>query len=52
MQDAELFASSLANNEQWFNQRRQVGQVFDKLPDTGLEPDRSHLANTVPRRPS
>ena len=45
MQDAELFAKRPSDNEQRFDQRRQVGQVLDKLPDSGLEPHRPNHAN-------
>ena len=42
MQDAELLAKRPSDNEQRFDQRSQVGQVFDQLPDAGLEPHRSN----------
>src|SRR6478736_3416960 len=40
MQDTELLAKRPSNNEQRFDQRRQVGQVLDELSDAGLEPHR------------
>ena len=33
MQDTELLAKRPSNNEQRFDQRRQVGQVLDELSD-------------------
>ena len=45
MQDAELLAKCPSNNEQRFDQRRQVGQVLDELPDASLEPHRTNHAD-------
>ena len=42
MQDAELLAKCSSNNEQWFDQRSQVGNVLDEFPDTRLESHRSN----------
>jgi hypothetical protein len=33
MQDHELLAEHPPDNEQWFDQHGQVGQVLDQLPD-------------------
>jgi hypothetical protein len=38
VQDAELLAQHPPNNEQRFNQHRQVWEVLDKLFDACLEP--------------
>jgi hypothetical protein len=38
MQNAELLAKRPSDNEQWFDQCRQVGQVLDELPDACLKP--------------
>jgi hypothetical protein len=46
MQDSELLAKHPSDNQQRFNQNRQVGQVLDKLLDARLEPGRP-----PPRRP-
>jgi hypothetical protein len=48
MQDAELLANDLSDNEQRFNQHGQIRKVFDKLPDRGLELDRPDHATLRP----
>jgi hypothetical protein len=51
--DAELFAKRPSDNEQRFNQRRQVGKVLDKLLDPRFElhlPDYSDVETEVAQR--
>jgi len=48
MQDAELFAQRLADNEQRFDQDGQIRDVCHKLPDPRLKPGRPHHANLEP----
>ena len=45
MQDAELLANNLPDNEQWFHQHGQIGKALDKLPNTRLELDRPDHAD-------
>ena len=50
MQDAELLANDLPDNEQRFHQHGQIGEARDKLPDTRLEldpPNHAHLKAEV-----
>ena len=50
MQDDDLFAKRLPDNEHRLDQHRQVGEVLNKLPDAGLKlhlPDHSDLEAEV-----
>ena len=50
MQDDDLFAYRPPDNEQWFDQLGQVGEVLDQFLDAGLElhlPDHSDLEAEV-----
>jgi transposase len=50
MQDAELLANNLPDNEQRFHQHGQIGKALDKLLDARLELHRPHHAVDVPAR--
>ena len=49
MQDDDLFAKYPPDNEQWLDQRGQVGEVLDQLLDPRLEPESSPSTSRTPR---
>ena len=50
VEDGDLLAQHPPDNEQWFNERNQVREILDQLPDACLElnrPDHAHLETEV-----